>query len=100
MKDHLLSAVVLTFALFFITIKLNAQSSECDSIVWSQNRKLVWEDFRGKPIDAARAAARSNYNFLHKWNVDKGMLTAGVVCIFSPMQIVEQKQKFSGPIKA
>lgn len=36
------------------------------------------------PATASRAAASTNYNFLHKWSVEKGVLTAKVVCIFSP----------------
>ena len=76
--------IFITALLLLITSITLAQQTNCDSIVWSSTRKLTWADYRGYPVAATRADARTNYNFLHRWHVEDNVLTGKVICIFSP----------------
>lgn len=61
-----------------------AQRSNCDSIVWSPNRKLTWSDYRGHPVLATRVAASTHFSFVHSWRITDNIFIAKVVCIFEP----------------
>lgn len=45
------------FLIFFVTIGAIHAQDEYETITWSPNRKLVWEDFKGKAPENPRAAA-------------------------------------------
>jgi hypothetical protein len=47
----------LKLILFFIALILTVPSGAQEAILWDPERRLTWEDFRGKPMKTAWAAA-------------------------------------------
>lgn len=44
----------------FIFFFLLSPQSDSEKMLWSENKKLTWEDFRGKPIPSASFVASTN----------------------------------------
>ncbi len=61
---------------------------EPEKIEWSQNNKLTWADFKGKPEEAAFfvASTNSGLHFSYTYNTNNNKITAAssVSCIFFP----------------
>jgi len=74
----------LLVALFLVAAQATFAQSVCDSIIWKESRKLTWDDYKAAPLESTMAAARTNYNFLHRWHMEQGVLVGKVICIFSP----------------
>jgi hypothetical protein len=74
----------LALLLLFVSFHLYSRAQECDSIVWNSSRKLTWGDFKAKPESADIAAAKTHYNFSHRWGAHGFTLKTKMVCFFSP----------------
>lgn len=74
----------LTCLLLLGGILVQAQTSNCDSIVWKADRKLTWNDFKGTPNPTDPVAARTRSNFVREWSAQDATLKTTMICFFSP----------------
>ncbi|WP_026451643.1 DUF922 domain-containing protein [Aequorivita capsosiphonis] len=74
--------------LVFIFSFLLFPQSDSEKILWNENRKLTWEDFRGKPIPSASFVASTNtgINFQYSYSLKNGEVTVeySVASFFYP----------------
>jgi hypothetical protein len=76
--------LLFAFLFFFLA---NAQPIS-EKILWTENQKLTWEDFRGKPIRSASFVASTNtgISFQYSYSNKNGEINLDytVECFFSP----------------
>ncbi|MEP7164590.1 MAG: hypothetical protein ABI741_07845 [Ferruginibacter sp.] len=63
---------------------LFAQTGNCDSIIWSKDRKLSWSDFKAKPDTALKDTAQSFIRLHKKWSLRGDTVTINVSSYFRP----------------
>ena len=72
----------------FIFFFLLFPQSDSEKILWNENQKLTWEDFRGKPIPSASFVASTNtgINFQYSYALKNDEVTVeySVVSFFYP----------------
>ncbi|MFT3910901.1 MAG: hypothetical protein QM737_15895 [Ferruginibacter sp.] len=61
-----------------------AQAKNCDSIVWSKERKLSWVDFRAVPDTNTKDTAQSFIRLYKKWSLRGDTLTITILNYFKP----------------
>ncbi len=73
-----------TFIFFFLLFP----QSDSEKILWTENKKLTWEDFRGKPIPSASFVASTNtgINFQYSYSLKNAVVNVeySVASFFYP----------------
>ena len=62
--------IFLAFIFFF----LSTSQSNSEKIIWKENQKLTWNDFRGKPVRSASFVASTNtgISFQYSYSISNG----------------------------
>lgn len=75
---------VLTLICFFTATMLFAQKTNCDSISWSKERKLSWDDFKADADTTTDYVTQSSIRLYYKWKLLADTLTISVANYFRP----------------
>jgi hypothetical protein len=74
--------------LTFIFTLLFFPQTNSDKIIWKENQKLTWEDFRGKPVPNASfvASAKTGISFTYSYSIKNKEISVNhsVESFFSP----------------
>jgi hypothetical protein len=76
-KRYSLFCIIVTFS-----FNCFGQALSCDTIYWSENTKLKWTDFRGKPDTTVSFKAISSLAITYKLQLHADSLTIDVFCSF------------------
>lgn len=77
--------IALLAASLFFSSSLFSQSNKCtDCISWSEDRKLEWSDFKGKPRKASPNEALTDSGMSIELKCDGTTAEAIIKCFFSP----------------
>jgi len=71
-----------------------AQANNCDSIPWTKERKLFWNDFQATPDLTTKDTAQSFSRLYKKWSLRGDTLSIIVSCYFKPC-LSWSKSKYS-----
>ncbi len=69
---------------FFCSTFSFAQTSNCDSISWTKDRKLSWADFKAAPDTSIKDTAQSYIRLHKKWSLRGDTLTITIANYFKP----------------
>lgn len=76
--------LLFTFIFYFLLLP----QSDSEKLLWNENQKLTWEDFRGKPIPSASFVASTNtgINFQYSYSLKNDEVTVeySVASFFYP----------------
>jgi predicted secreted Zn-dependent protease len=73
-------SLLLSFSLF---ISLNSLAQSKDTIYWNANRKLKWEDFKGKPDNNTNLLAMTQAGIGYEVACNNGELKLKIYCYFN-----------------
>lgn len=80
-----MKSTIVCSLLFFVSAMAFSQPKDCKNCVkWSENRKLEWKDFQGKPRKASPNEALTDSGMSIELECDDKNSRAVVTCYFNP----------------